>query len=174
MAAGPASPRLPADAVERRLFVNAPPETVWRALHGATADAAVSGPGSGPARYALLSLDACVPPWPAAGSQRHGRLRLGPVRLSLEVESLEARPARRFRLALAGPIVHGEARWEFVGASGGTRVACALHLVGESRLGRTLLRFERGALGRRLETELAALKRAAEADAGPDAGPAAR
>ena len=163
MAAGPASPRLPADAVERRLFVDAPPETVWRVLHGATAGAAGQGSG-GPAHYALLSLDSCVPSWPAAGSQRHGRLRLGPVRLPLEVESLEARPARRFRLALAGPSVRGEARWEFVAASGGTRVACSLHLVGESRLGRTLLRFERGALGNRLEAELAALKRAAEAD----------
>jgi hypothetical protein len=142
--------------VERRIYVSAPPEVVWRVLHSSPGD---SSP------YALLVLGPPAPGWPAAGSRRSGRVRLGPVRLHVEVESLEARPARRFRIAIGGTSLAGEARWELVGASGGTRLACGLSLSGLSRLGRLLLRLERGALGRRLESELAALKGASETEA---------
>ena len=153
MAAGSATPRLPRDAVERRLFVDAPPSAVWLALHdpsrSATADI-------------LLALDPAGPDWPAAGARRHGRLRLGPLPLAAEIESLEARPQRRFRMGIAGGSVSGERRWELAPAAGGTHVACAVHLQGRSRIGRALLRLERRAIGPRLEAELAALKRCAE------------
>jgi Polyketide cyclase / dehydrase and lipid transport len=154
MAAGRAIPRLPADAVERRLFVDAPPATVWRALHD---------PARPPGSDILLSLDPAGPDWPAAGARRTAHLRLGPVPLAAELESLEARPERRFRVGIEGSAIIGERRWELAPAAGGTRVACAVHLQGRSRIGRAVLRLERRALGPRLEAELAALKRVAEA-----------
>jgi hypothetical protein len=154
MAAGRAIPRLPADAVERRLFVDAPPAAVWLALHD---------PAPAAGSDALLVLDPAGPDWPAAGARRTGRLRLGPVPLGTQLESLEARPQLRFRVGITGAAVVGERRWELVPAAGGTRVACAVHLEGRSRLGRALLRLERRAVAARLEAELAALKRTAEA-----------
>jgi hypothetical protein len=156
VAAGEAAARPAAGTVERRIYASAPPEVVWRILHSGVAD---------PAQYALLVLEPPPPGWPAAGSQRSGRLRLGPVRTRVSAESLEARPSRRFRIAITGASVDGEARWELVGASGGTRIACALRLAGITRVGRLLVWLERGALGRRLETELAVLKLASESDA---------
>lgn len=160
MAAGRAIPRLPADAVERRLFVDAPPAVVWRAIHD---------PARAPGSELLLALDPAGPDWPAAGARRTGRLRLGPVPLGAEVESLEARPERRFRVGISGSAIAGERRWELAPAAGGTRVACSVHLEGRSRFGRALLRLERRALGPRLEAELAALKRVAEASHRPAA-----
>lgn len=153
MAAGPAAPRLPADAVERRLFVDAPPAAVWFALHD---------PARSSATDLLLTFDPAGPDWPAAGARRHGRLRLGPVSIGAELESLEARPQRRFRVGITGSTIAGERRWEMAPAAGGTRVACAVYLEGRSRYGRAILRLERRALGPRIEAELAALKRVAE------------
>ncbi len=153
MVAGPATPRLPRGAVERRLFVDAPPAAVWLALHDSSRSAAVD---------ILLQLDPAGPDWPAAGSRRRGRVRLGPLPLVAVIESLEARPQRRFRVGIAGRSVSGERRWELAPAAGGTRVACAVHLEGRSRVGRALLRLERRAIGPRLEAELIALKRHAE------------
>ena len=155
MATGPSTRKLPPEALQRRLFVNAPPAAVWRALHDPARDGAC---------YALATVGSASLDWPAAGARRSGQLRFGPVRLAVDVESLEARPAQRFRIGLAGAAMSGEARWDLVPAAGGTRVACALHLVGRSRLGRVLLRISRGSLPRRLEAELAALKVAAEAE----------
>lgn len=157
MAVGRAFPRLPRDAVERRLFVDAPPAAVWLALHD---------PDRSSSADIILSLDPAGPDWPAAGARRTGRLRLGPLPLGAEIESLEARPERRFRLGIAGSAIVGERRWELAPAAGGTRVASAVHLEGRSRLGRAVLRLERRALGPRLEAELAALKRTAEASPG--------
>lgn len=156
MAAGRAIPRLPRDAVERRLFVDAPPAAVWIALHD---------PARPPSADILVALDPAGPDWPAAGARRKGRLRLGPLPLAAEVESLEARPDRRFRVGITGSAIEGERRWELAPAAGGTRVASAVTLRGRSRLGRVLLRLERGAIGPRLEAELAALKRTAEGTA---------
>lgn len=82
------------------------------------------------------------------------------------MESLEARPQQRFRVGIAGHAIAGERRWELAPAAGGTRVACAVHLEGRSRIGRAVLRLERRAIGPCLEAELAALKRIAET--GPD------
>ncbi len=154
MAAGPSAPRLPREAVERRLFVDAPPAAVWRALHAPA-----------PRVRGAVELAAPGPDWPAAGARRAARLRLGPVALPATVESLEARPDRRFRVGIVGSGVIGERRWELVPAAGGTRVATSIHLEGRGRLGRALLRLERGGLAGSLEAELTALKLSAEADA---------
>jgi hypothetical protein len=153
MAAGPTVPRLPAGAVERRLFVDASPAAVWLALHD---------PARAPGTDILLALDPAGPDWPAAGARRTGHLRLGPLPISAQVESLEARPERRFRVGILGSTITGERRWELAPAAGGTRVASAVHLEGRSRLGRAVLLLERRALGPRLEAELAVLKRIAE------------
>ena len=156
MAAGPSS-RLPRGAVERRLFVDAPPDVVWTALHD---------PGCPIWRDVRLHLDPAGPDWPAAGARRHARFRVGPVVLGTLVESLEARPARRFRVGISGGAIVGERRWELTPAAGGTRVAGSVHLEGRSRVGRAFLRLGRGGIGPRLEAELAALKEKAEAAAG--------
>lgn len=155
MAVGRATPRLPRDAVERRLFVDAPPAVVWLALHD---------PARAAGTDAIVAPGPAGPDWPAAGARRAAHLRLGPLPLGAELESLEARPERRFRVGIVGSAIVGERRWELAPAAGGTRVSCALHLEGRSRLGRALMRLERRAIGPRLEAELAALKRIAEAN----------
>jgi len=90
---------------------------------------------------------------------------MGPVVVGMTLESLEARPARRFRVGIQGRGICGERRWELTPSSGGTRVAGSIHLEGRSRMGRVFLRLDRGGIGPRLETELAALKQRAEAAA---------
>ena len=88
------------------------------------------------------------------------------------MESLEARPARRFRVGIDGRAVRGERRWELSPAAGGTRVASSIHLEARGRVGGLLLRLERRSLGARLEAELAGLKQLAEAAAAGDDRPA--
>lgn len=155
MAAGP-GPRLPRRAVERRVFVDAPPDVVWAALHD---------PGCPTWRGVWLYLDPAGPDWPAAGARRHARFKCGPVVVGTQLESLEARPARRFRVGISGGGISGERRWELTAAAGGTRVAGSIHLEGRSRVGRAVLRLGLGRIGPRLEAELAALKEKAEAGA---------
>jgi hypothetical protein len=142
--------------VERRLFVDAPPDVVWAVLHDPTCPTW---------RDVRLHLDPAGPDWPAAGARRHARLRVGPVVVGTMLESLEARPARRFRVGLAAGGICGERRWVLTPAAGGTRVAGSVHLEGRSRVGRAFLRLDRGGIGPRLEAELAALKGKAEAAA---------
>jgi hypothetical protein len=154
--AGPQA-RLPRGAIERRLFVDAPPEVVWAALHDLACPTW---------RDVRLHLDPAGPDWPAAGARRRARFRLGPVVVGATLESLEARPARRFRVAINGRGICGERRWELTPAAGGTRVAGSVHLEGRSRVGRVFLRLDRAGIGPRLEAELAALKQKAEAAAG--------
>lgn len=155
MAASPGPP-LPRGAVERRLFVDAPPDVVWAVLHD---------PGCPMWRDVRLHLDPAGPDWPAAGALRRGRFQVGPVALGTMLESLEARPARRFRVGIRGGAITGERRWELTPAAGGTRVAGSVLLVGRSRVGRAFVRLGRGGIGPRLEAELAALKEKAEASA---------
>lgn len=149
-------PRLPADAVERRGFVDAPPEIVWASLHD---------PDRTTARGATIVAGPAGPDWPAAGASRPARLRLGPVALGATVESLEARPGRRFRVGIDGRAVRGERRWELSPAAGGTRVASAIHLEARGPVAGLLLRLERRGMAARLEAELASLKEHAEAAA---------
>jgi len=137
--------------------VDAPPDLVWAALHD---------PGCATWRDVRLHLDPAGPDWPAAGARRHARFRVGPVVVGTALESLEARPARRFRVGITGRGICGERRWELTPAAGGTRVACSVHLEGRSRIGRVFLGLDRGGIGPRLEAELAALKVKAELVAG--------
>ena len=113
MAAGP-HPRLLRGAIERRLFVDAPPDVVWAALHD---------PSCSTWRDVRLELDPAGPDWPAAGARRHARFRVWLVVIWITLESLEARPARRFRVGIDGRGICGERRWELTPAAGGTRVA---------------------------------------------------
>jgi hypothetical protein len=136
--------------------VDASPDVVWVALHD---------PGCRLWRDVRLLLDPAGPDWPAAGARRHARFRLGPVVIGTTLESLEARPARRFRVGIGGRDIRGERLWELTPASGGTRVAGSVLLEGRSRLARALVRLDRGGIGPRLEAELAALKEKAEATA---------
>jgi hypothetical protein len=156
VAAGP-HPRLLRGAIERRLFVDAPPDVVWAALHD---------PSCPTWRDVRLELDPAGPDWPAAGARRHARFRVGLVVIGITVESLEARPARRFRVGIDGRGICGERRWELTPAAGGTRVAGSVRLEGRTRMGRVLLRLDRAGIGPRLEAELAALKQKAEAATG--------
>ena len=155
MAADP-HPRLPRGAIQRRLFVDAPPDVVWAALHD---------PSCSTWRDVRLDLDPAGPDWPAAGARRHARFRVGPVVVGVTLESLEARPARRFRVGIDGRGICGERRWDLAPAAGGTRVAGSVGLEGRTRVGRVLLRLDRAGIGPRLEAELAALKQRAEAAA---------
>ena len=155
MAAGP-HPRLPRGAIERRLFVDAPPDVVWAALHD---------PSCPTWRDVRLHLDPAGPDWPAAGARRHARFLVGPVVVGTMLESLEARPARRFRVGINGRGICGERRLDLTPAAGVTLVAGSVHLEGRSRVGRVLLRLDRAGIGPRLEAGLAALKQKAEAAA---------
>jgi hypothetical protein len=136
--------------------VDAPPDVVWAALHDL---------GCPTWRDVRLHLDPAGPDWPAAGARRHARFRVGPVVVGTTVESLEARPARRFRVGINARGIFGERRWDLSPAAGGTRVAGSVHLEGRSRVGRVVLRLDRAGIGPRLEAELAALKQKAEAAA---------
>jgi len=82
MAAGRATPRLPRDAVERRLFVDAPPAVVWLALHD---------PARAVATDAILASEPPGLDWPAVGARRRARLRLGPVPFGLRLRFLLGR-----------------------------------------------------------------------------------
>ena len=86
---GPSEPGL----VERRVFINAAPRTVWAALHD---------PGNADALFPQLELDPPTPDWPAAAATRRARTRFGLLRDTARVESLEARPQSSFRLRVVG------------------------------------------------------------------------
>ena len=99
--------------VERRVFVQAPPRVVWAVLHDPAASVSL---------FPELRLGPAVPSWPAAAATRSARTRLGLLRESARVESLEARPESVFRLRASG-------------SSEQTKAACAaLKAAGESCL----------------------------------------
>ena len=149
--------RAQAGSVERRLFVDAPPDVVFRAL-------------GDPARRrgSSLRLDGAGPDWPAAGASRPGQLPIGPLGMEAQVVSLEARPGRRLRLGVRTRTLSEEWQWSLEAAHGGTRVACAARVEPHGRLGRIVARLERRGLGRRVEADLADLKVRAEAATGRD------
>jgi ligand-binding SRPBCC domain-containing protein len=100
-------------AVERRVFVDAPPTAVWAALHDPRLARTVTpelrvGPPTGA--------------WPAAGATRTGTIRIGMLREPATVESLEARPASRFRYRVIAGALQAEWCWSFEARSGGTIV----------------------------------------------------
>jgi hypothetical protein len=145
--------------VERRLFVDAPPEVVFRALGDP------SRPGG-----SSLRLERAGPDWPAAGASRPGRLPVGRLGVEARVVSLEARPGRRLRLGVRTRTLTGEWQWSMEPAHGGTRVSCAARVEPSGRLGGLVARLERRGLGGRLEADLAELKASAEAAGGRDRG----
>jgi carbon monoxide dehydrogenase subunit G len=149
--------------VERRVFVQASPRTVWATLHD---------PASSVALYPELELGPAAPSWPAASTTRSARTRLGLLREDARVESLEARPDTRFRLRISGSGFDSEWSWELEAMAGGTRVVHAATFEPFDRWTGLLVRFGRASLSSRVEAHLRVLKERAEATqraSGPDA-----
>ncbi len=143
--------------VERRTYVNAPPRAVWATLHD---------PAAQDVLYPELRLGPAAASWPAAGATRSARLRLGLLRTSVRVESLEARPEARFRSILVGDGIRLERSWVIeVGAAGGSRVIAAVDLQTNGRWAETLDRLGQGSAASLVETNLRILKEMAEGGA---------
>ncbi len=143
-----------AASVERRTYIKADPRAVWTTLHD---------PAAQDVLYPELSLGPPATSWPAAGATRPARLRLGLLRTSVRLESLEARPETRFRTILVGDGIRLERSWIIEpGAGGGTRVVARADLwtVGRSVAG--LVRLGRGSAATIVETNLRILKEMAE------------
>ncbi|HVA85979.1 MAG TPA: SRPBCC family protein [Candidatus Saccharimonadales bacterium] len=144
-----------AGRVQRRVYVNAPPSRVWLTLHD---------PLAAPEIFPELSLGPAEPTWPAAAAVRPARARLGLLRTAATVESLEARPARRFRLRVAGRWFESEWCWQFDPIAGGTRVVHDAVFEPGDRLAGWLVRLGRDSVADRVETHLRLLKMRAERD----------
>lgn len=147
--------------VERRAFVNAPPRTVWAALHD---------PSNAATLFPELRLGPAEPAWPAAAAIRNGRARLGLLRDDALVESLEARPLTSFRLRVTGRAFQSEWRWRLEPRAGGTRVVHDAVLEPGDRVAAWLIRLGRDSVAERVEAHLRALKEVAEAAARAEAG----
>jgi carbon monoxide dehydrogenase subunit G len=141
-------------AVERRVYVKASPATVWSTLHD---------PANLTTLFPELRLGPAAPAWPAAATVRTGRARLGLLRESASVESLEARPASSFRLRVTGSGFSSEWSWGLEAHSGGTRVVHAATFDPFDRWTGLLVRLGRESLASRVEEHLRALKERAEA-----------
>ena len=139
--------------VERRVFVQASPRTVWASLHDPTASAAL---------FPELRLGPAAPSWPAASTTRTARTRLGLLREHAHVESLEARPESVFRLRVTGSGFESEWAWRLEPVSGGTRVVHAASFEPVDRWTVILVRLGRHSLEARVEAHLRALKERAE------------
>jgi carbon monoxide dehydrogenase subunit G len=139
--------------VERRVYVAAPPAIAWAALHDPrTAATLLPDLRMGPATGA----------WPAAGSTRPARLRIGMLREPVTLEALEARPATRFRYRLAGESIATEWTWTFEAHAGGTRVIHAASGGVADRWAGLLAGLGGDPLARMVESHLRALKAAIE------------
>jgi hypothetical protein len=146
-------PSLEARKVERRVFVNASPRTVWATLHDqANADQL----------FPELRLGPAEPAWPAAAAVRNGSARLGLLRDDALLESLEARPLTSFRLRVTGRAFSSEWCWRLEGRSGGTRVVHDAVLEPGDRVAAWLIRLGRDSVAERVEAHLRALKEVAE------------
>ena len=143
-----------AQRVERRTYVKADPRIVWSTLHD---------PAAQDVLYPELRLGPASPSWPAAGATRSAQLRLGLLRASVRLESLEARPTGRFRTILVGDGIRLERMWILEpGAAGGTRVVAAADLASTSRWAYWLARFAWDSPAALVETNLRILKEMAE------------
>ena len=147
------SGRAPAQRVERRSFIQAPPRLVWCALHD---------PGNTSRLFPELRLGPAEPAWPAAATVRYGRAHLGLLRTEATAESLEARPQSRFRLRVSGPAFDSEWSWHLEPLAGGTRVVHVATFESTDRVAGLLLRLGRESLGERVDAHLRALKSCAE------------
>ena len=140
-------------ALERRVYVRATPAEVWAALH--EPDAAVE-------LFPDLRLGPAGPEWPAAGASRTARGRLGPLPVTMRMESLEARPEGRLRLRITSATFESEQAWTLDPTAGGTRVAHRVTFETRGPLTGWLARLSRQSLEARVEGHLVALKRRAE------------
>ncbi len=142
------------NSAERRIYIKASPQTVWRTLHD---------PENAASLFPELTLGQAESTWPAAAARRHGRARVGLLRVETTIESLEARPASRFRLRITGDEFKSEWSWRLEPAvAGGTRVIASAMFQPADRLAGFLARLGGGSLGGRIEAHLVALKQRAE------------
>ena len=141
-------------AVERRVFVLAPPRVVWATLHDPAATAAL---------FPEVRLGPASPAWPAAATTRSGRAQVGLLRDEALVESLEARPESRFRIRVTGSGFDSEWSWRLEPVAGGTRVIHGATFEPFDRWTGILVRLGRASLASRVETHLRVLKERAEA-----------
>jgi hypothetical protein len=140
--------------IERRTYISADSRIVWATLHD---------PAAQDVLYPELRLGPAAPSWPAAGATRSARLRLGLLRASVRIESLEARPESRFRTILVGDGIRLERGWTIEpGAAGGTRVIADADLATSGRWVGSLVRLGRGSAATLVETNLRILKEMAE------------
>jgi carbon monoxide dehydrogenase subunit G len=141
-------------AVERRVYINASPRAVWATLHD---------PANAIALFPQLRLEPPTPDWPAAAATRRAETRLGLLRDSARVESLEARPQSSFALRVIGAGFSGEFRWWFEPVAGGTRVVHLATFDPHDRWAGFLMKLGRESLANRVEHHLRTLKERAEA-----------
>lgn len=139
--------------VERRVFIQASPRLVWATLHD---------PASGHLLFPEVRLGPAAPSWPAAATTRSARTRLGLLRETAHVESLEARPEARFRVRVTGSGFESEWIWRLEPVAGGTRVIHSATFEPFDRWTGLLVRLGRASLGSRVEAHLRALKDRAE------------
>jgi hypothetical protein len=150
--------------VERRVYIKASPREVWATLHDSEFAAAL---------FEELALGPADPSWPAAGSARSGEAHLGLLRTAVRVESLEARPQSRFRVAVVARSFVIDWGWQMEPRAGGTRVIHNGTFQTTDRLAGVLVRLGRDSIGGLAEAHLRALKEKAEGISGEAAGPAA-
>lgn len=141
-------------AVERRIYVSAPPAVVWTALHD---------PHSVGSVLSDLRLGPATGAWPAAGATRPARLRIGMLREPVTVESLEARPATSFAYRVIGESIATEWIWTLEDHAGGTRVIHVATGGVDDRWAGLLAGLGGDPLERTVEAHLRGLKTAAEA-----------
>jgi uncharacterized protein YndB with AHSA1/START domain len=162
---GPGTSRHPAvlsdhrHSLERRVYIARSPSDVWAALVDPPSWARIHGD---------IRFGAPLGAWPAAGSIRSARVRLGLLREDGAVESLEARPRQRLRYRLVAGAVTAEWSWTFEPTAGGTR---AIHAVAGDvgdRVSGWLAGLGHDPLERALEAHLRMLKSIAESR--PDRG----
>jgi carbon monoxide dehydrogenase subunit G len=139
--------------VERRVFIQASPRQVWATLHD---------PNSMAALLPELHLGPAEPAWPAAATSRTARARMGLLRETAQVESLEARPESIFRVRATASGFESEWLWRLEPVAGGTRVIHAATFEPNDRWAGILVRLGRRSLGSRVEAHLRALKERAE------------
>jgi carbon monoxide dehydrogenase subunit G len=139
--------------VERRVFVQATPRVVWATLHD---------PGAWSTLLPELGFGSGDPAWPAAATTRRATARVGLLRETARLESLEARPETVFRLRATASGFDSEWSWRLEPVAGGTRVVHAASFEPNDRWAGILVRLGRRSLEARVEAHLRALKERAE------------
>jgi len=136
---------------ERRVFVDATPDEVWRAL---------VDPARGGDMIPEASLGVPVgASWPAAGSHRPARIRIGLLSEAGRATTVEARPAATFWLRVESPSMRTDWTWRLEPVAGGTRVVHVGAISARSRLTAVLVRLGRRDLGAIVDEHLAAVAR---------------